>query len=96
MGSNEWRTGDAWPLPETQWTKILLLTLAPSPTVDDIYWRLSSVSAELIKQGNRRQLSIRQGSLPPCNFMESAFVDPKAVAQSRPSMTTISLLGQMH
>ena len=48
MGANEWRTGDAWPLPETQWTKILRLTLAPSPTVDDIYRRLSSVFAERI------------------------------------------------
>jgi len=34
MGANEWRTSDAWPVPETQWTKILRLTLAPSPTVD--------------------------------------------------------------
>jgi predicted acyl esterase len=37
MGANEWRTGDAWPLPGTQWTEIMRLTLAPSPTEDDIY-----------------------------------------------------------
>jgi predicted acyl esterase len=24
MGSNEWRTGENWPLPETQWTKLYL------------------------------------------------------------------------
>jgi predicted acyl esterase len=24
MGANEWRTGDDWPLPETQWTKLYL------------------------------------------------------------------------
>jgi len=37
MGANEWRTGDAWSLPGTQWTEIMRLTLAPSPTEDDIY-----------------------------------------------------------
>jgi len=37
MGANEWRTGDACPLPVTPWTEIMRLTLAPSPTEDDIY-----------------------------------------------------------
>jgi len=24
MGANEWRSGNDWPLPETQWTKLYL------------------------------------------------------------------------
>jgi predicted acyl esterase len=42
MGANEWRCGDDWPLPETQWTKFYLnswerLTVAPftSSSADD-------------------------------------------------------------
>ena len=34
MGSNEWRSGDDWPLPETQWTKLYLSSwerLRPEP-----------------------------------------------------------------
>src|SRR5262249_38279818 len=56
----------------------LLLKLAPSPTVDDIYRRLSSVLAERMQTRQpQTTLSILQGSLPPCTFMESEFRRPK-------------------
>ena len=38
MGANEWRYGDDWPLPETQWTKLYLSSwgrLRPNPFVPE-------------------------------------------------------------